>query len=123
MMARRDAKRLRKCVLSAFNDYFILTGEFISSLHYRREFGVRRRRRSLEKLKVANKNVVGNKKSKKSMAGKRDRKMTVERFVKKLGKNLYEEPATTCKFSRIFCFFAIIFILSIKIICRKDLQF
>ena len=32
-------KRLRKCVLSAFNDYFILTGEFISSLHYRHRPG------------------------------------------------------------------------------------
>lgn len=26
--------RHRKYVLSAFNDYFILTGEFISGLHY-----------------------------------------------------------------------------------------
>lgn len=28
-------QRHRKYVLSAFNDYFILTGEFISGLHYR----------------------------------------------------------------------------------------
>lgn len=28
-------QRRRKYVLSAFNDYFILTGEFISGLHYR----------------------------------------------------------------------------------------
>lgn len=28
-------ERRRKYVLSAFNDYFILTGEFISGLHYR----------------------------------------------------------------------------------------
>lgn len=28
-------QRCRKYVLSAFNDYFILTGEFISGLHYR----------------------------------------------------------------------------------------
>lgn len=29
------SQRRRKYVLSAFNDYFILTGEFISGLHYR----------------------------------------------------------------------------------------
>lgn len=28
-------QRQHKYVLSAFNDYFILTGEFISGLHYR----------------------------------------------------------------------------------------
>lgn len=75
MMARRGAKRLRKCVLSAFNDYFILTGEFISSLHYRREFGGRRRRcrRSPEKPKETNKNVGETKSPKKRNAGNEDR--------------------------------------------------
>ena len=35
MATRSVANRRRKYVLSAFNDYFILTGEFISGLHYR----------------------------------------------------------------------------------------
>lgn len=65
MATRSVANRCRKYVLSAFNDYFILTGEFISGLHYRgpkatvRSYGFRFTESAREEEKEAGENEEG----------------------------------------------------------------